>query len=66
MNNASKIIDRYKTGDFNERIHLFLEYRDQRNEFTDIEMNSYNDFQNKNRIGLFKAIITQVMVILKK
>ncbi len=66
MNNTSKIIDCYKTGDFNERIHLFLRYRDLRNEFTEIDMYSYNDYKNKNRIGIFRTIITQVMVILKK
>ncbi|MCP4670609.1 MAG: hypothetical protein GY857_04830 [Desulfobacula sp.] len=47
MNNTALILEKYKTGDFNDRIYLFLEYSDLRREFTDIDMNTHDSFKRK-------------------
>lgn len=58
MNKITTILERYKTADISERLHIFLEFCDLRDEFTDIEMYLYNfpyDQKEDKRSRLKKA-----------
>lgn len=43
MLKKTDLIDRYKKGDYNLRLYMFLEYRDLRNEFIKIEKTEHAD-----------------------
>ena len=43
MHKTEDLIDRYKKGDYNLRLYMFLEYRDLRNEFMEIEKIEHGD-----------------------
>jgi hypothetical protein len=56
MNKIATILERYKTAAISERLHIFLEFRDLRDEFTDIEMYLYNSpyDQKQDKISCLK------------
>lgn len=75
MNTTTLILERYKAGDFTERIHMFLEYPYLRDEFTDIEMNLHNTYlqkgppKNKDKIvskapHLLVSTLTKILSVL--
>ncbi len=47
MEKYNSVLKKYRSSDFNDRLNIFLEFRDLRDEFLDIEIRSQQVFQEK-------------------